>query len=156
MSSSLNDGTNAEDDHDNAQGPLSADSVSHVRHEEAAQEGTELQHGSHETSVETTIIQDRVCVEELGHDVDDGDDTLVVTKRETTERCQEGSTKDERRFDNAGETTLTIRNLLKSQIRKVCGRDGLHGVDVLMVLGEGSGELAAVLVGIIHTGLGGK
>lgn len=77
---SLDDCSNAENDHNYAQRPFAADFVGKPGHEEASQKGTKLQHGSHEALVES-IVDLGVLRLELWHHVDDGNYTLVISGR---------------------------------------------------------------------------
>ena len=77
---SLDDCSNAENNHNYAQRPFAADFVGKPGHEEASQKGTKLQHGSHEALVES-IVDLGVLRLELWHHVDDGNYTLVISGR---------------------------------------------------------------------------
>lgn len=93
LSRGLDNSADVEDDHDQSQSPLPRDLVGQVRHENTAHESTEQQHGGHEAGAKGSSSPWEGIVE-LVHDVDDGDDALVIAEGEASERGKERGSKD--------------------------------------------------------------
>lgn len=104
-------------------GSLSGNLVGQPWHEEASQKGTQLQHTSHETLAEASG-RERIYFMKLVHDIDDGDDTLIVTKGETTQRRYKRSKQDVGGADDAPNTTGSVGDIFGDLGGKVFGLDG--------------------------------
>lgn len=109
-------------DHYN-KGSLSGYLVGQPGHKEASQKGTQLQHTSHETLAEASG-RERIYFMELVHDIDDGDDTLIVAKGETAQRRHKRSKQDVGGADDAPYTTGSICDILGDLGGKIFGLDG--------------------------------
>ena len=82
-------GTNVKNDNHGREGLLARDLIRNVREEETTQEATKFQHTRHESFPESRLAA-WDCPVELVHDIDDGDDALVIAKRETSQGSKKG------------------------------------------------------------------
>ena len=103
----LHDGADVEDDDDNHDGSLAGNLVGQSWHEQTPDKGTELEHAGHEalSKGRDGLREDGV---ELGHDVDDGDDALVVAEGEAAHGGEQRRAKDEPRVEQAHDTSAAI------------------------------------------------
>lgn len=96
---SLEDGSNIKDHHNHHECSLSRDSIGKPRHEEAADEGSKLEHTRHKALSKTTFRLGKDLVE-LSHDVENGDDALVVSEGEASQGSEEGGEEDVGRLND--------------------------------------------------------
>jgi hypothetical protein len=124
LSSSLDDGINVKNNHDDNQGPFTRDLVGKPGHEEATKKRAKFEHTSHEAFAETTLRLWEPVVKRV-HDIDDGDDNLIVAKGEAAQRRNHGGTKNIRRADDATDARRAIADVVGKSGREICCWD--HG-----------------------------